>query len=55
MWGNLGAACSPILLTQIRLAAGWNTAFICCGVAFLLAAICGFLLDATKPVDPNQT
>src|SRR5207248_6893389 len=34
MWGNLGAALSPRLLTQIRLAAGWNTAFVCCGVAF---------------------
>ncbi len=53
MWGNLGAALSPILLTQIRLAAGWDAAFICCGGAFAVAAVCGFLLDATKPVEPE--
>jgi MFS family permease len=51
MWGNLGAALSPVLLTEIRHLAGWNTAFICCGIAFACAAVCGLLLDATKPVD----
>ncbi len=51
MWGNLGAAVSPIILTEIRHAAGWNTAFVCCGVAFAVAAICGLMLDATKPVE----
>ncbi len=51
MWGNLGAALSPIILTEIRQAAGWNAAFICCGFAFVVAAVCGFLLDATKPVE----
>ena len=51
MWGNLGAALSPVLLTEIRLLAGWNTAFVCCGVALAAAAACGLLLDATKPVD----
>ena len=51
MWGNLGAALSPVLLTEIRHAAGWNTAFVCCGAALAAAAICGLLLDATKPVD----
>ncbi|HEY2911069.1 MAG TPA: hypothetical protein VGI99_12530, partial [Gemmataceae bacterium] len=53
MWGNLGAALSPVLLTEIRLEAGWNVAFTCCGIAFALAAVCGFLLDATKPVEPE--
>jgi nitrate/nitrite transporter NarK len=51
MWGNLGAALSPVLLNAIRHAAGWNTAFICCGIAFACAAVCGLMLDATKPVD----
>src|SRR5213079_1723247 len=50
MWGNLGAALSSVLLTKIQLAAGWNTAFICCAVAFACAAMCGLMLDATKPV-----
>ena len=51
MWGNLGAALSPVLLNKVQAAAGWGTAFVCCGIAFLAAAGCGFLLDATKPVD----
>jgi sugar phosphate permease len=51
MWGNLGAALSPVLLTTIRAQAGWDAAFIVCGGSFAVAAICGLLLDATKPVD----
>ena len=54
MWGNLGAAISPVLLTAIRTEAGWNAAFIVCGFSFTAAAICGLLLDATKPVDPDD-
>jgi MFS family permease len=51
MWGNLGAAVSPVLLTQIRLFAGWNTAFLCCGAAFAAAAVCGLMLDATRHIE----
>jgi MFS family permease len=54
MWGNFGAALSPIALTAIRSEAGWNAAFVFCGCAFAVAAVCGFLLDATKPVDPDD-
>jgi MFS family permease len=54
MWGNLGAALSPILLTEIQLAAGWNMMFVCCGIALALAATCGLFLDATKPVDASS-
>jgi MFS transporter, ACS family, glucarate transporter len=54
MWGNLGAALSPVLITEIRLAAGWSAAFVFCGFAFAAAAVCGLLLDATKPVDTND-
>jgi len=50
MWGNIGAALSPIVLTQIRQQASWNTAFVVAGCVLLLGAVCGFLLDATKPV-----
>ena len=52
MWGNLGAALSPVLLNAIRQQVGWNAAFVCCGVAFACSAVCGLLLDATKPVEP---
>ena len=55
MWGNLGAALSPVLLTQIRTASGWDAAFTFCGVAFACAAVCGLLLDATKPVDATTS
>ena len=54
MWGNLGGALSPVLIDAIRRAAGWNAAFVFCGLAFAVAAVCGFLLDATKPVDPDD-
>jgi len=54
MWGNLGAAVSPVLLNAVRQSAGWNAAFLCCGVAFACAAVCGLMLDATKPVDAPQ-
>ena len=50
MWGNLGAALSPVLLIAVKTAAGWDAAFVVGGVAFVLAAVCGLLLDATKPV-----
>jgi sugar phosphate permease len=55
MWGNIGAALSPVILTVLRTHAGWNTAFLVCGSSFALAAVCGTLLDATKPVDPEST
>jgi sugar phosphate permease len=51
MLGNLGAALSPILLTEVRDAAGWSAVFTCCGCSFVAAALCACLLDATKPVD----
>src|SRR5213079_3520914 len=43
MWGNLGAALSPVLLTAVKNAAGWDAAFVVGGVAFAAAAVCGFL------------
>lgn len=54
MWGNLGAALSPVLLNMIRQKADWNAVFVFCGVAFICSASCGLLLDATKPVDPDE-
>ena len=51
MWGNIGAAVSSYLLTEIRHEASWNTAFLCLAGAFAAATVCALLLDATKPVD----
>jgi sugar phosphate permease len=53
MWGNLGAAVSPPLLGNVARAAGWDAAFFLCGGLFVAAAVCGFLLDAPKPVEPE--
>jgi ACS family glucarate transporter-like MFS transporter len=50
MWGNLAAWQSPIILTQVKNTYGWDTAFVVCGCFFVAAAICGLLLNATKPV-----
>jgi MFS family permease len=54
MWGNLGAALSPVLLMAVKNAAGWDVVFLVGGTAFAIAACCGLLLDATKPVDDHS-
>jgi MFS family permease len=51
MWGNLGAALSPILMTEVKNHAGWNAVFILGACAFLTSAFCGLMLNATKPVE----
>jgi sugar phosphate permease len=53
MWGNLGAALSPVLLTAVKNAAGWDVVFVVGGTAFAAAAACGLMLDATRPVDDD--
>jgi MFS family permease len=55
MWGNLAAWRSPILLTAVKNREGWDVAFAVSGSFFVAAAICGLLLNATKPVDPDDT
>jgi MFS family permease len=54
MWGNLGAAASPVLLSQIQGMAGWPAVFVACAVAFLVASLAGFCLDASRPLSPPQ-
>jgi MFS family permease len=55
MWGNLGAALSPVLLMWVKQQTNWNTAFYCCGLAFACSTLCGLLLDARKPIDSGTT
>jgi ACS family glucarate transporter-like MFS transporter len=56
MWGNFGAAVSPILLGRVvgafgpNLTAGWDAAFALCAVAQLLAAAAALGLDARRPI-----
>ena len=51
MWGNLGAYVSPKLLGEVARSAGWNAAFVVCGVVFAAAAVLGLMLNATKTVE----
>lgn len=51
MLGNFGAALSPKLLGEVKRAGGWEAAFALCASCYLIAAVCGLLLDATKPVE----
>jgi ACS family glucarate transporter-like MFS transporter len=53
MFGNLGAFASPILLTMVKNAAGWNAAFLLCAGAFAAAGVAGFLLNASKPLEDH--
>ena len=53
MWGNLGAAVSPILLESIVRNSGgsWNAAFVACAVAFFISGVCAAFVNADKPID----
>lgn len=55
MWGNLGAAASPFLLTRVKTEFGWNAAFLICAACFAVAALAGFLLNASRTLDDQPT
>ncbi len=56
MWGNLGAACSPLAFGFLArlypddVAAGWQTAFVVCGVIQLVAAAAALRINASQPL-----
>jgi sugar phosphate permease len=50
MWGNLGAAVSPVALQLLRDRYGWDVAFAVCAVCFLCGAGTGLNLNALIPV-----
>ena len=50
MWGNLGAAASPVALQLIRDEVGWDAAFAVCAGCFVLGAGTGLSLNALIPV-----
>lgn len=54
MLGNFGAALSPVLLTEVQLVGGWEASFALCAGCYLVAATCGLMLDATRPLDPDE-
>ena len=54
MFGNFGAAVSPILLAKIQESYGWDAMFQLCGVMFLLAAVAAYFVDASKPIQMGE-
>jgi ACS family glucarate transporter-like MFS transporter len=50
MWGNVGAAVSPVLLNLAISAGRWDACFLACAVAFLVAGVAALGIDATRPL-----
>jgi ACS family glucarate transporter-like MFS transporter len=50
MWGNFGAAVSPVLLQTVIREYGWNAAFLIGAAAFLIAGTAAVGVDARIPV-----
>ena len=54
MFGNLGAAVSPIILNWVIENYRWEGLFITCAFTMVIAGIFSFLIDATKVVVPDD-
>jgi sugar phosphate permease len=54
MWGNIGAAVSPLALNALAEARGWNAVFLACAAAFFVSGIAALGVDATIPIAPAQ-
>jgi nitrate/nitrite transporter NarK len=56
MWGNLGAFFSPMIydhfLGENPQGEDWNAMFLVCMLAFVMAGLCAFGIDATQPIAP---
>jgi len=50
MWGNLGAAFSPMLFGAMVDQGLWNLMFLCCAMAFLISAMAVLGVDASRPI-----
>ncbi len=50
MWGNLGAAVSPLVLGWIIGQDRWGWCFVACAAAYLLAGLAALGVDATVPI-----
>ncbi|HMF15223.1 MAG TPA: MFS transporter [Gemmataceae bacterium] len=54
MWGNIGAAVSPLALNALAEAHGWHAVFLACAAAFLVSGIAALGVDATIPIAPPE-
>jgi sugar phosphate permease len=52
MWGNLGAAVSPVVLRWVVANGGWDACFLACAAAFVISGASALGIDATVPVTP---
>lgn len=52
MFGNMGAATSPLVLNWVVSEAGWSYAFVACAMAFCVAGVAALGVDATRPIVP---
>lgn len=56
MWGNLGAACSPLIynyfLGETPSLSDWNNMFFVCMGAFIFSGLCALGVDASIPIAP---
>lgn len=55
MWGNFGAAVSPLVLNQVIKHWGWDAMFLTCGFAFVISGLAGLLVDARVPICSPET
>lgn len=55
MWGNFGAALSPLLVNYLlgESQDNWDMAFGACAIAFIISGIAGMFIDATQKIDPE--
>ncbi|HEX3150586.1 MAG TPA: MFS transporter [Gemmataceae bacterium] len=54
MWGNFGAAASPVMLQYVNAAFGWDAAFAVCAACFVCGVVTALNLNATIPVSPGE-
>jgi MFS family permease len=52
MFGNIGAALSPLLLEEVIGPGNWDLAFLTCALAFLLSGLCALGVNASIPIVP---
>lgn len=55
MWGNFGAAVSPMLLNAIVEHFSWNGLFIVCAAAYAISGVASLGIDCTKPIVPDES
>jgi nitrate/nitrite transporter NarK len=52
MWGNVGAAVSPVVLNWAIGPGRWDACFLTCAAAFLVAGVAALGVNATIPIVP---